>query len=192
MKPFAAFLLLVTACGAAWGVGPQTGTTSTNELVIECDDGFEYAGATAIYRGNVRATDPQMSLRCEVLTVTFQTNQTNSAKIEQIVAETRVIVTQQQGQATGDLAVYLATNEVVLLMGNAVLETPQGKLLGDRVIFDRKSNKLTAPGPVRMVLKPDAFGEAGMSLLGTNAFRLPGAAPAKRNVQTEAAPGTKE
>jgi lipopolysaccharide export system protein LptA len=168
-------LFLVPACSAA---DAKPSSHSTNEILITCEQGFEYLGQTAIYRGNVHAVDSQMSLTCDTLIVTFSTNQTNNSKIEKIVAESNVVITQQQGRATGDLAVYTATNDIVELHGHPVMQTPQGRVLGEtKIVFDRRANRLFIPGRVKMELPSDAFGKPGMSLLGTNAIRLPGVPP---------------
>jgi|GEM_PF-2731990 lipopolysaccharide export system protein LptA len=188
-----AWLCLIVGAWVAAGAEAPPAPKATNDLVILSEDGFEYNQATAIYRGNVHVTDGQMRLSCDRLVVTFQTNDTNQARIESIVAENNVVITQQQGRATGDLAIYTASNDVVVLIGrgvvqtplgpygNAILETPQGKLMGTNVVFDRKANRMWAPGRVFMQLRPDAFGAQGIGLLSTNAFDLPGSRRAPRS-----------
>lgn len=185
MRQVLAWMVLLPVAGLA--AEPLPAPKATNDLIILSDDGFEYNQATAIYRGNVRVTDGQMRLSCDRLVVTFRTNDTNQARIESILAESNVVITQQQGRATGDLAIYTASNDVVVLIGrgqvqtplgvygNAILETPQGRLMGTNVVFDRKANRMYAPGRVLMQLRPDAFGAQGIGLLSTNAFDLPGA-----------------
>ena len=182
-------LLFLLMGAAALAAETKPFGKATNDLIILSDDGFEYTNETAIYRGHVRVTDGQMRLTCDLLTVNFKTNETNNARIESILAESNVVITQQQGRATGDLAIYTASNDVVVLIGrgtaqtpmgtfgNAVLETPQGLLMGTNVVFDRKANRMWAPGRVFMRLKPDAFGKQGIGLLSTNAFDLPGTKP---------------
>lgn len=163
------WLCLVPALVAAEPPSKPAATT-TNEMIILADDGFEYEPPRAVYRGNVHVSEPRMELMCELLTVFFQTN---GGRIESVVAETNVVVIQQESWATGDRAVYTASNELVVLTGHVVLDTPQGYLLGPAVTFDIRRNKLHVPGRMIMGSHP------GSGLFGTNAFgiTLPGVLP---------------
>ena len=151
-------LLCLTAWAASGAEAAKPAAAATNEMIIEADGGFEYEAPTATYRRNVHVTDPQMELMCELLTVYFQTN---NNKVELLMAETNVIIIEKDNWAIGDKAVYNVTNDVVHLTGNVLIDTPQGYVLADTVIFDRKKNKLSVPpGPVKM---------GGTILSGTNA-----------------------
>jgi lipopolysaccharide export system protein LptA len=161
---------------------------ATNDLLILSQGPFiyDYTNQTVTFRDKVRVTDGQMLLTCEVLTATYSTNASNETKIERIVAENNVVITQQQSYAAADLAVYTATNDTIALIGrgvvqtsmgpvgNAVLETTQGFLMSSNVFFDRRNNRVWGAGPVFTRLRPDAFGKQGLGLLATNAFELPG------------------
>ncbi len=141
--------------------------TATNEMEITCDGGFHYStnqGPKAVFRDNVHITDPQMELMCELLTVYFQTNY----NIDMIIAETNVVVIQQDNWAIGDRAVYTATNGIMELTGNVMLDTPRGYSFASVVVYDRNKDSIYAPGRVKMVLPTS---------VGTNftGFGLPGA-----------------
>jgi lipopolysaccharide export system protein LptA len=193
MRICLSFLLLLSVCPIAPGGEFKRGARGTNNLVIHADGGFVFSNTMVIYREHVRVTNEPTSLACELLTVHFETNETHSARIERLVAETNIVVTQPEGRATGDLAVYTATNDLLVLTGfgevqtesgsygNAMVQTPQGTLMARQVFFDRKSNRMWAPGRTLMILQGDAFGQQGVSLLGTNALRLPGKKPASTN-----------
>jgi lipopolysaccharide export system protein LptA len=155
-------LFLVTG-GAALSAEAARGSSSTNQVVIDSDGGFEYEASKAIYRDNVRASDSQMDLICELLTVVFETNTT---KIDMIVAETNVVILQKDGWAVSDKAIYFAAEDVLVLTGNVILDSPQGHLISSKVIYDRKNNKMSAPGQIRM------GGSAGSGLFGTNSLGL--------------------
>ncbi len=178
------FLFLLAGMAAPAAEVPKPGG-ATNEMVIECDNGFEYLAPKAVYQGNVRVTDPRMKLTCELLTVYFETN---SGRIDTIIAERNVAIRQQDTVATGAQAVYTATNDIVTLSGNAVLDTPQGLLRGALIILDRKNNKLYAPGKVFMEGKP------GAGLFGTNTLgiTLPGPKPATTNAPAAPPPGNQK
>jgi lipopolysaccharide export system protein LptA len=161
---------------------------ATNDLLILSQGPFiyDYTNQTVTFRDSVRVTDGQMLLTCEVLTATYSTNASNETKIERIVAENNVVITQKLSYAAADLAVYTASNDTIVLVGrgvvqtsigpvgNAVLETTQGFLMSSNVFFDRRSNRMWAEGPNLMRLRHDAFGQQGLGLLSTNAFELPG------------------
>lgn len=191
MRGLLLFLMLLTGCRlGGCAQPPSLGSSQTNELIIECDGPWEYVGSKTVWQDNVRVTNGLTTLRCEVLTVHFQTNQTsqtNSAKIDRLVAETNVVVRQPEGEGTGHLAIYTATNDLVVLIGhgagpdgNAKLRVAQGSFVGPRVYFDRKDNRIWAPRG-RFVLHSDAFGKPGIGLFSTNALRLPGAKPRDTN-----------
>jgi lipopolysaccharide export system protein LptA len=187
-------------------------------MSIDAEDtfkAFEFVDETVIFQGDVRVTNGPTTLLCERLTVIFQTNRTSkpemsrpaapgrsatagpqtnpavSTKVERIVAETNVVITQFANRATGDRAVYTASNDVVELTGRpVVMETVQGRLECRKIVLDRSQGKMTAlsaPGPVRMQLRGDAFGQPGIGFLGTNALRLPGT----RAPSTKAPPPTR-
>jgi lipopolysaccharide export system protein LptA len=194
-------LLLLMTATAGLPAEMKPFAKSTNDLIITSEGPFDFDNLRqqVTFRDRVRVTDGQMLMTCELLTVTYQTNATDSTKIERIVAESNVVITQQQGRATGDLAIYTATNDIVLLIGkgvvqtkmgpfgSATLETQQGSLMSSNVLFDRKNNRMWAAGPAYMQLRPDAFGKQGIGLLSTNAFDLPGTRP--RGKGTNAPPG---
>jgi lipopolysaccharide export system protein LptA len=184
MKRFFVLFLLLTAGSVALPAEAPRASSSTNEVVIDSDGGFEYEASKAVYRDNVRASDAQMDLICELLTVVFETNTT---KIDMIVAETNVVILQKDGWAVSDKAVYFAAEDVLVLTGNVILDSPQGHLTSHKVIYDRKNNKMSAPGQIRM------GGSAGSGLFGTNSLGigLPGAVPPSTNRPSSTSPTKK-
>jgi lipopolysaccharide transport protein LptA len=80
------------------------------------------------------------TLSSDLLTTSFMlTNE-----VEKMVAERNVIFTRDQLIASGDHAVYTATDEVTRLTGNPVVVFTNGTLTGDVVIMDRRNNNLVA------------------------------------------------
>lgn len=133
------------------------------EIEILADDGLEYDSQSrlAIYRGNVRVSDPQMKLKCQVLTAQLSV----SNKIETIVAEHAVEIEltdeRETSRAVSDKAVYTAATELVVLTGSPKVTNKQGTLTGDRVMLDRTKGKLRAEGHVRMLMPADALKQSG-------------------------------
>ena len=146
MRPLhlCALLLLGTSLRAA--EAPAT-TPSTNQMVITSVS-FIYETNTVIYEKNVRVKEAQMELTCDLLTLHFSTNRpvvpvgsqsvsTNAERIDMIIAEGNVVMSQQNSRATAQKAVYTATNEVIVLSGNPIVEVPQGFLVASNIFFDR-------------------------------------------------------
>lgn len=191
------FLWLVVCCGLSTPLWAQDHTAGqartpakaavkaagTNEVLIIDSDSLEYAptNGLAIFTGHVHVDDAEMTIDCEVLTVTFArtgaraSSGTGAAvspgglsavaggKIDTIVAERKVVIVNRNDgmRATGTKAVYSASTDIVELTGDPVVQQPQGILEADVVILDRASNRLLARGreskPVRMQLNPDAM-----------------------------------
>ena len=111
---------------------------------------FDLAGRHAVYLGNVHVDDPQMKLTCEELIADFPQS---GGHIDHLVAQTNVVMdsVDEKGQtnhATSDKAVYDykvvngVTNETVTLTGNAKVESAQGWLTGEPIIWDRVNNSI--------------------------------------------------
>lgn len=137
-----------TNAPAAKPVAPRAATRIDSDSVD-----FDMNARQAIYRGHVRVTDPQMNLTCAILTADLPAQ--GSSHISRIVADTNVVVdaTDEKGQkmrATGDRVVYTyevkdgATNELIMLTGNAQLESAQGWLTGEPIVWNRANNHLSA------------------------------------------------
>jgi lipopolysaccharide transport protein LptA len=135
--------------------------TANNAIVITAES-FEYdaKSGVAIYSGDVHAEDPQMDIRCGVLTARFAAS---GSEIETITAEKSVTIVNKgdQTRGKGDKAVYTAATDVLELTGNPSLETAQGELTADSVVLDRREGKLRAKGSFKMKLKPDALRRPG-------------------------------
>ena len=113
---------------------------------------FDMNTRQAVYAGHVRVADPQMKLTCVRLVVDLPES---GQHISRIVAETNVVVdfADAKGQtmhATGDQAIYAyslqggTTNETITLTGHAQVDTPQGTLTGEPIVWDRANNRMTA------------------------------------------------
>lgn len=125
----------------------------TNGMWIWADGGFTYHGSNSVitYRDNVRVVDPQMFLQCELLTAYYNTN---SSRLEVIVAEDRVMLVSRDRQLLGDRAVYTSSNDTVVVTGEMVaLIDNQATLLGTNFVFDRKSGTAYSVGPVTTLLE---------------------------------------
>ena len=138
----------------------QTAIVRTKTLIDSKSMIFNNTTRQVIYSGSVRVDDPQMKLTCEQLTADFPQS---GGHIDRLVALTNVVMdsVDEKGQtnhATSDMAVYSykvvngVTNETVTLSGNAKVESAQGWMTGEPIIWDRVNNSMSAMNQ-RMVLR---------------------------------------
>jgi lipopolysaccharide transport protein LptA len=180
-------IIIIILCG--WNIRAQTNLIAPTNFVpprvthIDSDSAdFDMNARTAIYRGNVHVSDPDMKLTC----VQLVANLPQSGRMNHIVAETNVMIdyTDAKGQtmhATSDKAVYNyavengATNETVTLTGNAKVENAQGWLTGEPIYWDRANNYLHADNP-KMIYRQNlnsAPAQTNSSAANTNELSLP-------------------
>jgi lipopolysaccharide export system protein LptA len=148
--------------------------------VIFSDSGFFSMNnkREATYCGNVRVNDPQMKLTCAWLVADLPPD---GGRVNHIVAETNVVIdfTNEKGQTnhvTSDKAVYVynvqggVTNETVTFTGDAKIESAQGWLTGEPIVWNRANNSVTATNQ-KMIFRQSLNGAPA----GTNS------SPAKTN-----------
>ena len=146
-------ILTLALCGVAQAQTNVVKTVPRAATEINSDAAeFDLNARQAVYHGHVVVNDPQMKLVCERLVVFMpQTGE----RLNHIEAQTNVVIdfSDNHGataRATGSLAVYRylvqngATNETVTLTGNPQVESAQGTLTGDQIIWDRGNNRLRA------------------------------------------------
>jgi lipopolysaccharide export system protein LptA len=158
-----------------------TSTATNGATEIRSDNGgeFYYKLKTYIYRGNVRVDDPQMKLRCELLTVKSP-ELTNGNKFNLAIAETNVVIdwTDESGtnHATAAKAVYTyvltnlatlpeerwQTNQTVVLSGNPFVVGGRGTYQGDPINWDRINDVISSPNAVHMTIKSDKTNSPGL------------------------------
>ena len=181
--------------------------STTNGMLIVCDDGVIFSNSIPllVFNKNVRVLDRQSDtyMECDRLTLTFQTNVTRLARtnkapvldasgiagiagstnantrLDTILAEGRVMIVTKDQHVLGDRAVYLATNDVMIVTGEQViLASEEGVGLGTRAVFDRANGVFRGEGP---------FSFDGLAKPGTNGFGLsPGRAPSAKATNTPA------
>ena len=125
---------------------------------------FDLKSNEARYSGNVRVVNPVLNVRCDRLTARLPAD---AGHIESIIAEQNVEFDAVDGRGkrirgTSQKAVYTwkvtdnITNELVELTGNPVLNTDQGTLAGDVIVFDRLTGRITATNPRMTVSQPES------------------------------------
>lgn len=145
---------LVTATAGAQTAHSGATTNKPTEIFSDSAD-FSLKTQVVTYRGNVRVTDPQMKLSCDLMTVRTAGE---GGHIESIVAEGNVVVDMvtQQGEtrhATGKRLVYSykvensVTNDSAVLTGDPRMEQGESSMGGDAIIWDRATGNIRVTNP---------------------------------------------
>ena len=133
---------------------------------------FLYNEKRIIYRGDVVATQGDVTVKSDLLTVTYEEpttedgtslpqseSVTSRQRLKEIVAEGNVEITTQDRRATGKKVVFNEANRTVVLSGNAVLRKGTNQVTGEQVtvFLDEKRSVVEGGGGERraeMVLIP--------------------------------------
>jgi len=181
--PFYFCLSALAAVTFAYGLRaaskpPANTPSSTNSLSIRASEAeiFETTNGFRVSRfwGGVTVIDPP-SQPGEPETIMTSSNLTArwaaaGRQIDDIIAETNVVIIQGQYRATANKAIYRATNDVVELIGNAVLRSTNVTQWASRVILDRANRRFRAiadPGTqIVTQIESDAIGATNKSFFG--------------------------
>ena len=161
MKTFCLIALMAVTAGTAAHAQSKTNAAPHPPRVTHIDSDsadFDMNARRAVYRGNVRVSDPEMKLTCALLIADLPQS---GGRVNRIVAETNVVIdsTDNKGQITHvtcDKAVYIynvqngVTNETVTLTaltGNPQprVENAQGTMTADVITWDRANNSYHFP-----------------------------------------------
>lgn len=197
MKPFLLLLLSLMAVGATAQTEP-VGTNApaastnalpasapihsvTNQIEILSDQGtiLTETNYTIIYSGNVRASYGDAKLTCDELLIV---SERGSERPHLIIADRNVVIDHKDKNgktihATGTRAVYTyrienaATNEIVVLTGDAKIQYESHMVTGDPITWDLVTGQARASGGQRTVigLKDDAISKIPFGQNRTNA-----------------------
>ena len=128
----------------------------------------------ATFSGNVHVVQGDTTMRCKVLVVHYDNNQTGGMKsatpgaggsqqISKLEAKGSVIVTQQDQTATGDTGLFDMKSNTITLLGNVVVSQGGNVVRGERLVVDMTTgvSKVDAgesKGPVRMLIEQNKDG----------------------------------
>jgi lipopolysaccharide export system protein LptA len=150
------------------GLNPRPGDArpaGVEETIEVLADSFEFTAQPklAIWRENVRAKDPKLDLRCELLTANLASE---GGKLQSVVAEVNVVVTitETNGVTTarGDKAFYSAEGETLVLSGKdptVKSDSPKFELWSAEITYDLKNRTIHPKPPLRGSILPSAFGK---------------------------------
>ncbi len=126
---------------------------------------FLYAEKRVQYQDEVVATQGEVTLTCNLLTVSYEepaepdgtppaASTTSQQRLKEIVAEGDVRLESESGYATGRQLVFDQTKRTVTLSGDAVLHEGANQVSGDRVIVYLDERRSVVEGQARMRLIP--------------------------------------
>jgi lipopolysaccharide export system protein LptA len=102
----------------------------------------------AIFSGNVHATQADLSLDTQRLTVAYSTAQGSSGnpQINRLDAAGGVVVRDPSETARGDFGIYDLDKKLITLIGNVQLTREQNRVSGARLVIDLDSGRAVIDG----------------------------------------------
>lgn len=117
---------------------------------------FDYKQRRTWFRGDVLVKQGDIVLRSDTLTVTYA-GEGDQQKLEEVLAEGHVTITQGARRATGDRAVFDDRTRTLVLTGRAVLQEGPNQLNGDTIIVYPDESRMEVKGEnsrVKLVIFP--------------------------------------
>jgi lipopolysaccharide export system protein LptA len=101
----------------------------------------------AVFTGNVHATQADLTLDTERLTVAYSGGEGNSGpQINRLDAAGGVVVHSASETAKGDLGVYDLDRKLITLIGNVQLNKDSNQVNGSRLVIDLNSGRAVVDG----------------------------------------------
>jgi lipopolysaccharide export system protein LptA len=100
----------------------------------------------AVFLGNVHATQADLTLDTQRLTVAYSTAQGNNVQINRLDAAGGVVVHDATETAKGDFGVYDLDHKLITLIGNVQLTRENNQVNGARLVIDLNSGRAVIDG----------------------------------------------
>jgi lipopolysaccharide export system protein LptA len=101
----------------------------------------------AVFSGNVHATQADLSLDTQRLTVAYSTAQgNNNVQINRLDAAGGVVVHDPSETAKGDFGIYDLDKKLITLIGNVQLNRDNNQVNGARLVIDLNSGRAVIDG----------------------------------------------
>ena len=138
-------------------MGPLSFASKSHEPVFVNSDAleFNYQTRVLVYKGNVLATQGDMKLQSNTLTVTL--DEQNDNKIKEVVADGAVHLSKGDRWATGGHAVFDQIKRTAVLTKDPVLHDGPNSVSGERVVVYLDEDRSVVEGGnqrVKAVLFP--------------------------------------
>lgn len=150
MKSKSRIKIVIWVLGALAFLPAVARPDAAKETVITADSlVFDYQRSIAVFEGNVRVVDGQITLTCKKLHVYFDANN----QVDSVVARENVHVIQGNREGRAGRAVYQAKKGSIVLTENASLSRENDRLKGDEIQIFTQSEKVISK-PARLVVFP--------------------------------------
>ena len=138
-------------------LGPLSFASKSHEPIFVNSDALEFDYQTRVltYKGNVLATQGDMKLQSNTLTVTL--DEQNENRIKEVVADGAVHLSKGDRWATGGHAVFDQTRRTAVLTKDPVLHDGPNQVSGERVVVYLDEDRSVVEGGnqrVKAVLFP--------------------------------------
>lgn len=145
-------LLLAVLVSAPPAPAQGPAESEDNLTVITSDKlTFDYQKQFALFEKNVVVVDPEMRLYADRMTVRFGSDN----KAQEIKAEGRVHIIQQDKESRSELAIYNLIQGVIILTGKPQVTRGKDILTGDKITFWRDQNRMIVEPRARLILQSE-------------------------------------
>ncbi|MCX7916368.1 MAG: hypothetical protein N3A53_08730 [Verrucomicrobiae bacterium] len=138
---------------------PQPTIVTSEKLSVD------YLQNIGTFSGNVLVIDPRITVRADQMVVWFEraTNTMTGSRsgelagrqLSRILAKGGVVITLNDRKAKADEAEYTAHDGRVVLSGQPELNTPDGRVSGETIVFWRDTKKIEVESRTRLLFYPD-------------------------------------
>jgi lipopolysaccharide export system protein LptA len=140
--------LAAAAGGVAWAQAPISALKGhdSNAPIDVVSDRIEVQDRAdrAIFAGNVKVRQAQLTLDTERLTVAYTS--AGGLQIDRLDASGGVVVRSPSETARGSFAVYDLDRRIITLVGNVRLERGESSIAGQRLTIDMASGRAVVDG----------------------------------------------
>lgn len=159
------FASAVLATAIASTNEPAASPTAQPTIVTSERLTVDYLQNIGTFTGNVLVIDPRITVRADQMIVWFDraTNSTPSLsssdlsgrQLSRILARGGVVITLNDRKARAEVAEYTAHDGRVVLSGQPELDSPDGRVSGETIVFWRDSKKIEVESRTRLLFYPD-------------------------------------
>ena len=133
------------------------GFNLADSTVITSDDlVMDMERKIATFTGHVKVVDPQGTMTADKMIVYLAQEGENQNGVKRIESTGGVLISQQGSKAMADEAIYNAAEQTVILSGAASVDTADGTVTGETVVYDMAKGSAQVKGRPRMVILPRA------------------------------------
>jgi lipopolysaccharide export system protein LptA len=124
----------------------QSTVVTSDDLVMDMEK------KVATFTGHVKVVDPKGTMTADKMIVYLSQQDDGGSGVRRIEATGGVVIAQEGSKAIGDEAIYNAAEQTVVLSGAAQVQTEQGIVTGETVIYDMAKGTAQVKGRPRLIL----------------------------------------